>query len=129
MLYTVHAFIVKPVANKDRFLGKLGNSFIAFISKRFRNYAYVHGNVFFTNPFNYTLKDKILTLLSPKHFPFNALTVQRRLEMAGNMDSELLLTEIYCVFPKLPFGIVAYAFTLFFNNLCRNSLIRYLAVR
>ena len=31
--------------------------------------------------------------------------------------------EIYWVFPRLPFGIVAYAFTLCLNNLCRNSCI------
>ena len=33
------------------------------------------------------------------------------------MDSELLL---YWVFPGLPFSIVAYAFTLFLDNLWRN---------
>ena len=31
------------------------------------------------------------------------------------------LIEIYWVFPRLSFGIVAYAFTLFLDNLCRNS--------
>ena len=38
------------------------------------------------------------------------------------MDSELLkcLFKIYWVFPRLPFGIVAYAFL---DNLCRNSCI------
>ena len=36
----------------------------------------------------------------------NASTVQRRLEMASNMDSELLLKFIG-YFPRLPFGIVA----------------------
>ena len=41
----------------------------------------------------------------------------------NKMDSELLtcLFKIYWVFPRLPFGIVAYAFTLFLDNLCRNS--------
>ena len=41
------------------------------------------------------------------------------------MDSELLtcLFKIYWVFPRLPFGIVAYAFTLSMGNLCRNSCI------
>ena len=50
------------------------------------------------------------------------------------MDSELLLKiigylgmylhlGIYWVFPRLPFGIVAYAFTLILDNLCRNSCI------
>ena len=43
----------------------------------------------------------------------------------NRMDSELLtcLFKIYRVFPRLPFGIVAYAFTLFLDNLCRNSCI------
>ena len=45
----------------------------------------------------------------------NALTVQRKLEMAGNMDSELLL-KFNWVFPKLPFGIVTCTFTLFFRQ-------------
>ena len=31
--------------------------------------------------------------------------------------------QIYLVFPRLPFGIVVYAFTLFLDNLCRNSCI------
>ena len=36
------------------------------------------------------------------------------------MDSELLL-KCYWVFPRLPFSIVAYAFTRFLDSLCRNS--------
>ena len=44
----------------------------------------------------------------------------------NKMDSELLsvFIKIYWVFPRLPFGIVAYAFTLFLDNLCRNSCIK-----
>ena len=34
-----------------------------------------------------------------------------------------MFIKIYCVFPRLPFGIVTYAFTLFLGNLCRNSCI------
>ena len=37
--------------------------------------------------------------------------------------SILFYSEINWVFPRLPFGIVAYAFTLFLDNLCRNSCI------
>ena len=40
------------------------------------------------------------------------------------MDSELLLKFIFRVFPRLPFGIVVYAFKLFLDNLCQNSCIR-----
>ena len=39
------------------------------------------------------------------------------------MDSELLLKFIG-YFPDYHFGIVAYAFTLFLDNLCRNSCIK-----
>ena len=35
------------------------------------------------------------------------------------MDSELCI-EIYWVFPRLPFGIVAYAFTLFWTTLSKH---------
>ena len=38
------------------------------------------------------------------------------------MDSELFI-EADLVFPRLPFGIVAFAFTLLLDNLCRNSCI------
>ena len=43
----------------------------------------------------------------------------------NKMDSELLtcLFKIYWAFPRLLFGIVAYAFRLFMDNLCRNSCI------
>ena len=39
------------------------------------------------------------------------------------MDSELFI-EIYWVFPRLPLGIVAYAFTPFLDNFCQNSCIQ-----
>ena len=35
-----------------------------------------------------------------------------------------MFIKIYLVFPRPPFGIVAYAFMLFLDNLCRNSCIR-----
>ena len=40
-----------------------------------------------------------------------------------NKQSILFYSKIDWVFPRLPFGIVAYAFTLFLDNLCRNSCI------
>ena len=38
------------------------------------------------------------------------------------MDSELLLKFIAWVFPRLPLGIVAYAFTLIFGQLLSKQL-------
>ena len=37
------------------------------------------------------------------------------------MDSELLLNLLGIPRLHIPFGIVMYAFTLFLDNLCRNS--------
>ena len=52
----------------------------------------------------------------------NASTAQRRLEMAGNMDSELFLKFIR----YFPDYLSALSRTLlrFFDNLCRNSCIK-----
>ena len=47
----------------------------------------------------------------------------QRLEMAGKMDSELLF--IYLVFRRLPFGIDAYAFTLFWMTFVETAVYAY----